>query len=55
MLAEGFTRVRDAPLPVVWPALAIALTMVAFTLVGEAVRNIADPKGARLATARRVT
>jgi peptide/nickel transport system permease protein len=35
MLFEGFGRVRDAPGPVLWPAAAIALTTVAFTLVGE--------------------
>ncbi len=35
MLFEGFGRVRDAPGPVLWPAAAIALTTVAFTLLGE--------------------
>jgi peptide/nickel transport system permease protein len=35
MLFEGFSRVRDAPGPVLWPALAIAVTTVAFTLIGE--------------------
>ena len=35
MLFEGFSRVRDAPGPVLWPAAAIALTTIAFTLVGE--------------------
>jgi peptide/nickel transport system permease protein len=35
MLFEGFSRVRDAPGPVLWPATAIALTTIAFTLVGE--------------------
>jgi peptide/nickel transport system permease protein len=35
MLFEGFSRVRDAPGPVVWPAVAIAFTTIAFTLVGE--------------------
>jgi peptide/nickel transport system permease protein len=35
MLFEGFSRVRDAPGPVLWPAAAIAVTTVAFTLVGE--------------------
>jgi peptide/nickel transport system permease protein len=35
MIFEGFGRVRDAPGPVLWPAAAIALTTVAFTLLGE--------------------
>lgn len=35
MLFEGFSRVRDAPGPVLWPAAAIAVTTLAFTLVGE--------------------
>jgi peptide/nickel transport system permease protein len=35
MLFEGFSRVRDAPGPVLWPAAAIAITTIAFTLVGE--------------------
>jgi peptide/nickel transport system permease protein len=39
MLFEGFSRVRDAPGPVLWPALAIALTTIAFTLVGESFRG----------------
>lgn len=35
MLFEGFSRVRDAPGPVLWPAIAMAVTTIAFTLVGE--------------------
>lgn len=42
MLFEGFSRVRENPGPVVWPALVIALTTVSFTLVGEALRGAAD-------------
>jgi peptide/nickel transport system permease protein len=42
MLFEGFSRVRENPGPVLWPALAIALTTVAFTLVGESLRGAAD-------------
>lgn len=54
VLADGFGRVRDSPWPVFWPSVAIAVTMVAFTLVGEAIRNVTDPKGAGRRT-RRVT
>jgi peptide/nickel transport system permease protein len=39
MLFEGFSRVRDAPGPVLWPAAAIAVTTIAFTLVGESFRG----------------
>jgi peptide/nickel transport system permease protein len=39
MLFEGFSRVRDAPGPVLWPATAIAVTTIAFTLVGESFRD----------------
>lgn len=39
MLFEGFSRVRDAPGPVLWPAVAIAITTIAFTLVGESFRD----------------
>jgi len=49
ILAEGFRNVRETPWPVLWPSVAIALTMISFTLVGEALRNILDPRaeGAR--------
>lgn len=39
ILFEGFSRVRDAPGPVLWPAVAIAITTIAFTLVGESFRD----------------
>lgn len=39
ILFEGFSRVRDAPGPVFWPAVAIAVTTIAFTLVGESFRD----------------
>ena len=42
MLFEGFSRVRDAPGPVLWPAAAIAVTTIAFTLVGESFRRHAS-------------
>jgi len=42
MLFEGFSRVREEPGPVLWPALAIGLTTVAFTLGGESLRSAAD-------------
>ena len=39
MLFEGFSRVRDAPGPVLWPAAAIALTTVGFTMLGESLSS----------------
>ncbi len=49
ILFEGFSRVRDSPGPVAWPAIAIAVTTVAFTLVGESLKSVTeiDVAGAR--------
>lgn len=43
ILADGFERVRDVPWPMIWPGLALAFTTLAFTLVGEALRDRLDP------------
>lgn len=43
ILSDGFERVRDAPWPMIWPGLALAFTTLAFTLVGEALRDRLDP------------
>jgi peptide/nickel transport system permease protein len=42
MLFEGFSRVRDAPGPVLCPSIAIALTTISFTLVGESLSSSRD-------------
>lgn len=42
MLSEGFGRVRDAPWPVVWPGLALVVTTLGLTMLGEALRDALD-------------
>jgi peptide/nickel transport system permease protein len=50
ILADGFSRIRTTPWPVVWAGLALMLTTLGITLFGETLRDILDPK---LAGARR--
>ncbi|MGH3097590.1 MAG: ABC transporter permease [Streptosporangiales bacterium] len=49
MLSEGFDRVRDTPWALLVPALALVVTTLGFTLLGESLRDYLDP---RLAGAR---
>jgi peptide/nickel transport system permease protein len=44
ILAEGFERVRDAPWPVLSTGLALILTTLGFTLLGETLRDAIDPR-----------
>lgn len=39
MLSEGFYHLTRAPLLVLWPALALGITMIALVLLGTAVRD----------------
>lgn len=50
ILSEGFARVRDSPWPVLWAGLALMLTTLGFTMFGETLSDVADP---RLGGARR--
>jgi peptide/nickel transport system permease protein len=50
ILSEGFDRVRDTPWPVVWTGLALMVTTLGFTMFGETLRDVVDP---RLAGMRR--
>jgi peptide/nickel transport system permease protein len=43
ILADGFSRVRDAPWPVVWAGVALMVTTLGFTLLGETLRDRLDP------------
>lgn len=52
MLSEGFDRVWETPWPLLVPALALALTTLGFTLLGESLRDYLDP---RLSGTRGVT
>ena len=51
ILADGFTWIRTSPWAVVWAGLTLMVTTLGFTLFGETLRDILDPK---LAGARRV-
>lgn len=44
MLSDGFRRVRETPWPVLVPGLALVLTTLGFTLLGEALRDRLDPR-----------
>jgi peptide/nickel transport system permease protein len=50
ILSEGFDRVRDTPWPVLWTGLALMVTTLGFTMFGETLRDVVDP---RLAGMRR--
>jgi len=44
ILADGFDRVRDTPWPVLSAALILMLTTLGFTMLGETLRDVVDPK-----------
>jgi peptide/nickel transport system permease protein len=50
ILSDGFEKIRTSPWPVLWGALTLMTTTLSFTLFGETLRDILDP---RLAGSRR--
>lgn len=44
ILADGFGKIRTSPWPVLWTGLTLMLTTLGFTLFGETLRDILDPK-----------
>lgn len=44
ILADGFERVRDSPWPVIWTGLALVVTTLGFTMLGETMRDTIDPR-----------
>jgi ABC-type dipeptide/oligopeptide/nickel transport systems, permease components len=44
MLAESRSRVVDAPWLMVFPGLAIFVTVLAFNLLGDGLRDVLDPR-----------
>ncbi len=44
ILADGFDRVRTAPWAVIWTCLALGVTTLGCTLLGEGLRDVLDPK-----------
>lgn len=44
ILAEGFAQIRLTPWPILWSGLALAIITLGFTLFGEALRDVLDPR-----------
>jgi peptide/nickel transport system permease protein len=44
IMADGFQRVRTAPWAVLWTCLALGITTLGCTLIGERLRDLFDPK-----------
>jgi peptide/nickel transport system permease protein len=55
MLAETQTFISVHPLSVLWPGLAITLTVLAFNVLGDALRDVLDPALTRRGLATRGT
>ena len=47
LLADSFDAIRTDPHYVLFPALAMSLTLLAFNLVGDGVRDAIDPRRSR--------
>ncbi|HET6220908.1 MAG TPA: ABC transporter permease subunit, partial [Dongiaceae bacterium] len=48
ILQEGYTSIRDAPWIVVGGGIPLILTTLGFTFLGEALRDMLDPKLRRM-------
>ena len=46
MLSDGFAALRSAPHIAIFPGLAIGLTMLALFMLGDSLRDAADPRAA---------
>jgi peptide/nickel transport system permease protein len=44
VLAEGFNYIRQTPWPITWAGLALIITTLGFTLFGESLRDVLDPR-----------
>jgi peptide/nickel transport system permease protein len=44
ILADGFSFIRQSPWPITWAGLALLVTTLGFTLFGEALRDVLDPR-----------
>ena len=44
MLQDSQSLLGTAPLQAVWPGLAIAATVLGFNLLGDALRDLLDPR-----------
>lgn len=44
ILSEGFRFIRNSPWPITWAGLTLMLTTLGFTLFGETLRDVLDPR-----------
>ncbi len=44
ILSEGFDHIFETPWPILWSGLTLALTTLGFTLFGEGLRDVLDPR-----------
>jgi peptide/nickel transport system permease protein len=44
ILSEGFSHIFESQWPIIWSGLTLALTTLGFTLFGEALRDVLDPR-----------
>ena len=44
ILADGFNVIRQSPWPITWAGLTLIVTTLGFTLFGEALRDVLDPR-----------
>ncbi len=47
MINEGYPAIFSSPTQVLFPGLAIAITMLSFTFLGDGLRDALDPRGKR--------
>lgn len=53
ILADGFERARQTPWPIVSASLALMVTTLGFTMLGETLRDVIDPRITRVRRWRR--
>ena len=44
MIHDGYEAIFSQPMLAIWPAVAIAVTMLAFTFIGDGLRDALDPR-----------
>ena len=44
ILSDGFEFVRQSPWPILWAGLTLIITTLGFTLFGETLRDVLDPR-----------
>lgn len=44
ILSDGYEKIRQSPWPITWAGLTLVLTTLGFTLLGETLRDVLDPR-----------